>query len=241
MDQGGELGQCPDIITLFETARYSVELTTPDSSHQNGPGEWPHCTIRDAMRTMLAGAGLEPHFWPYAFCHYLHLYNVTPHHLHNAFPYALCLGQLPNLTLLCTFGCQVYVLPPRASHQNKLHSDTHTGIFLGYSQTMKNILYYNQNSHQVKTALCVVFDEAMSDSNIKAPNAWLLHGDIVLPADIIDTTSSLPFLDISTSPFTSLVNIDILYSSPDALPFGIEVSTCTCLHHAYISSFSCPP
>jgi len=39
MDQGGELGQCPDIITLFETARYSVELTTPDSSHQNGPGE----------------------------------------------------------------------------------------------------------------------------------------------------------------------------------------------------------
>jgi len=100
MDQGGELGQCPDIITLFETDGYSVELTAPDSSHQNGLGEQPHCNIGDAIRTMLVGAGLKPHFWPYAFCHFLHLYNVTPHHAHDASPYTLCLGQLPDLTLL---------------------------------------------------------------------------------------------------------------------------------------------
>jgi len=106
---------------------------------------------------------------------------------------------------------------------------------------MKNILYYNQSSHQVKFALHVVFDEAMSNSNIKSPNAWLLCGDTVLPTDIIDTTSRLPFLDISTLPFTSLVNIDVLYSTHDTLPFGIEVSTCAHLCHAYISSFSPPP
>ncbi len=233
MDQGGELGWCPDIITLFETAGYSVKLTAPDSSHQNGPGEWPHCTIGDAIRTMLAGTGLKPHFWPYAFCHFLHLYNVAPHHVCNTSSYTLCLGQLPNLTLLCTFGCQVYVLPPCASCWNKLHSDTHTGIFLGYLQTMKNILYYDQSSHQVKTALYVVFDKAMSDSDIESPNAWLLCGDTNLPADIINTTSRLPFLDISTLPFTSLVNIDFLYNSHNSLPLGIEVSTCMCLCHAY--------
>jgi len=62
MDQGGELGRCPDIVTLFESTGYSVELTAPDSSHQNGPGERPHRTISDAIRTMLAGAGLEPKF-----------------------------------------------------------------------------------------------------------------------------------------------------------------------------------
>jgi len=119
----------------------------------------------------LAGTGLESKFWPYAFRHFLHLYNVTPHRMHGASPYTLCSGQLPNLTLLCTFGCQVYILPPHASCQNKLQSDTHTSFFLGYSQTIKNILYYDQNSHQFKSALHVVFDEAMSDSDIKSPNA----------------------------------------------------------------------
>jgi len=39
MDQGGELGHCPDIVTLFESAGYSIELMALDSSHQNGPGE----------------------------------------------------------------------------------------------------------------------------------------------------------------------------------------------------------
>jgi len=60
---------------------------------------------------------------------------------------------------------------PRVTRQNKLCSDTQTGVFLGYSQTMKNILYYDTISQQVKTALHVVFDEAMNNSDIKTPNA----------------------------------------------------------------------
>ena len=39
MDQGGELGHCPDVVTLFESAGYSVELTAPDASHEKGPGK----------------------------------------------------------------------------------------------------------------------------------------------------------------------------------------------------------
>jgi len=31
---------------------------------------------------------------------------------------------------------------------------------------MKNIIYYNLVSHQVKTALHVIFDEAMTDSDL---------------------------------------------------------------------------
>jgi len=143
MDQGGELGCCPDIIMLFESEGYSIKLTAPDASHQNGPGEQLHHTIGDAIRTMLAGANLEPQFWPYAFQHYLHLYNITPHSSCDASPYTICSGELPDLSLLQTFGCRVYVLPPRVTHRNKLCSDTQTGVFLGYSQTMKNILYYD--------------------------------------------------------------------------------------------------
>jgi len=59
MDQGGELGCCPNVIQLFESASYSIELTALDSSHQNGPGEHPCCTSGDAVHTMLTGTGLE--------------------------------------------------------------------------------------------------------------------------------------------------------------------------------------
>jgi len=41
-DLGGELGHCIYIVELFQQAGYAMELTAPDSSHQNGPGEHPH-------------------------------------------------------------------------------------------------------------------------------------------------------------------------------------------------------
>jgi hypothetical protein len=72
-DLGSELGHCDDVVKLFTNAGYHVESTAPDSLHQNGPGEWPHRTITDGIRTMLAGASLPPKFWPYAFHHFLRL------------------------------------------------------------------------------------------------------------------------------------------------------------------------
>jgi hypothetical protein len=72
-DLSGELGRCEEVIRLLETAGYIVEPTALDSSHQNGPGERPHQTIADGIRTMLAGAALPPKFWPYAFHHFLRL------------------------------------------------------------------------------------------------------------------------------------------------------------------------
>ena len=186
---------------------------------------------------MLARANLEPRFWPYAFRHYLHLYNITPHFSHDASPYTICSGELPDLSLLRTFGCHVYVLPPRATRRDKLCSDTRTGIFLGYSQTMKNILYYDTTSHQIKTALHVVFDEAMNDSDIKTPNARLLCGDTILPSEVIDLTSNLARLDVSLSPFTAFTTLAILFDPLDPNPFGISVQSCSHLRCTYITSF----
>jgi hypothetical protein len=61
-------------------------LTGPDSSDQNGPGEHLHRTIGDAD------------FWPYAFYHYLRLYNFVPHGSRVSSPYKLCGGELPDLS-----------------------------------------------------------------------------------------------------------------------------------------------
>ncbi len=106
---------------------------------------------------------------------------------------------------------------------------------------MKNIIYYDSLSHQVKTALHVVFDEAMMDSDDPLPNAHLLCGQSVLPTDVINASSGLPFLDISSLPFTAFVDIMVPYDPLDKFPFGFEVTTCMCLHHACVSSFTWPP
>jgi len=100
-DLGGELGHCMDIVELFQHAGYAMEPTAPDSSHQNDPGEH---SIAEGLWAMLGGSALEPKFWPYAFEHYLHLYNVTIHHSQQASPYTICMGNKPNLSLLWTFG-----------------------------------------------------------------------------------------------------------------------------------------
>jgi len=143
---------------------------------------------------MLGGAALEPKFWPYAFEHYLCLYNVMAHHSQRASPYTICTGKKPNLGLLCTFGCHVYALPPHCCSA-KLATNTQTGIFLG---TMKNVCYYDISSGQVKTAQHVSFDEAMHNLIDKPPNVHLLFSLKPDAPAIIDTSFSVPDLDISS-------------------------------------------
>jgi len=48
------------------------------------------------------------------------------------------------------------------------------GIFLGYTNTMKNVHYYDIVSGQIKTVQHVSFDEVMHDLTDKPPNACLL-------------------------------------------------------------------
>jgi hypothetical protein len=90
MDHGGELGSCPEVVNLFERSGYKVETTAAQSSNQNGPGEWPHQTIANAMQSMLVGAGLPAKFWPYAFWHYLRIYNLIPHAGKEQSPNEIC-------------------------------------------------------------------------------------------------------------------------------------------------------
>jgi len=93
---------------------------------------------------------------------------------------------------------------------------------------------------QVKTALHLVFVEAMTDLDNKTPNAQLLHGNTVLPSDILDITSNLQCFGISPSPFIMFVHIEMKYDPTHHSAFGIELNTCGHLHHAYISAFLQP-
>jgi len=183
---------------------------------------------------MLGGAALKPKFWLYAFEHYLCLYNVTVHHLQTASPYTLCTGKKPNLSLLCTFGCHVYALPPWHCSA-KLKTDTHTGIFLGYTNTMKNVRYFDVATGHIKTAQHVSFDEVMHDLVDKPPNAHLLASLKPNAPEILDSTISIPDLDVSTSPLLQLQTICVHLDLMAEHPFSLSFHPCHCMKHAYLA------
>ena len=234
MDGGGELGKCREIHRTFTNFGYSVELTGPDSSHQNGPGERPHQTIGDALRAMLSGANLQPCFWPYAFYHYLRLYNFVPHGDRPSSPFEMCGAPLPNLSRLRTFGCRVYVRPTTARF-GRVVPNSRTGIFLGYSRTLKVMYYYDLESCVVKTATHARFDEGMNDLAEPPPNARLLQhladGHAINP----DTLAVPPLsLEVSDDPFERLDEHTqpIICEHPT---LGFQISECHIRRRGYVS------
>ena len=55
-DQGGELGRCRRVIDLFQQFGYTIQLTSANSSHQNGSVERSHGTIGNMICSLLYGA-----------------------------------------------------------------------------------------------------------------------------------------------------------------------------------------
>jgi GAG-pre-integrase domain len=237
MDGGGELGRSRDIQQTFANFGYTVELTGPDSSNQNGPGERPHQTIGDALRAMLSGASLKPHFWPYAFYHYVRLYNFVPHGTRSSSPYEMCGSELPNLSKLRTFGCRVHVRPTTARY-GKLVPNSRLGIFLGYSRTLKVLYYYDLESSMVKTATHARFDEGMNDllTDNVPPNVQLLR-QLNRDGEFASDTIDLSPLDLSVSddPFDRLDELTpaVICDHPT---LGFEISECHIRKRAYVSN-----
>eukprot|EP00536_Pseudo-nitzschia_multiseries_P015908 jgi/Psemu1/44246/gm1.44246_g len=183
VDQGGELYHNPDIQNLFSAFGYTIYPTGADASHQNGSVERAHRTLANSMKTsMLSGANLPIKFWPFAFYHALRLSNVFPEGTQSHSPLELATGKKENLTDFRTFGCRVWVRPP-GKKQIKLKPNARRGIFLGFvPYTTRNILWYDTETHRVKIATHVRFDEGMNDLPLsdlptndynKAPHAYL--------------------------------------------------------------------
>jgi len=244
----GELGKSREVNQLFESAGYSIEPTAPDSSSSNGPGERPHRTIKNALRAMLSGAALDPKFWPYAFHHFLRLYNLTPHADRADSPYTIRTGRKPELSHLRVFGCRLFVLDPKGRKQVLDDSATpryREGIFLGYQQSDRNVIYYDVATGNVKTSQHVEFDETEADRPNRPPNAELLGrlrdvgaGD---PRDIFDAELDVPDLDVALSPFSGTETLDFPLRSDDSLPLGLEVEDDDRLGRAYIARAQRPP
>ena len=235
MDGGGELGKCHEIRETFSNFGYQVQLTGPDSSHQNGPGERPHQTIGDALRAMLTGAALRPAFWPYAFYHFVRLYNFVPHGSRPSSPHEMCGGELPDLSKLRTFGCRVHVRPTTARY-GRVVPNSRLGIFLGYSRTLKVLYYYDLSSSIVKTATHARFDEGMNDLHDDAPPDVLALRHLSLTGAVPAERPTLsPLnLEVTDDPFNRLDTITQLIKC-DHPSLGFEITACHIRKRGYVS------
>ncbi len=236
LDQGGELYHNPAVIKLFRHFKYEIRPTGADASNQNGPVERAHRTIADAVRSFLYGANLPVRFWPYAFHHYIRIKNSMPSRDQEESPLKMAFGKTDDFTHFRTFGCRVYVRPP-GQRPGKFRTNPRKGIFLGFlPHTTQNILWYDEETHRVKIAKHVRFDEGMND----LPHAEIPPNVIHLqrtqdgepfPAEKFDAT--LPDLDFSPSPFKHLrsYNVEIRCDHPT---YGLSLATDTLLQRVYV-------
>jgi hypothetical protein len=109
----------------------------------------------------------------------------------------------------------VYVEAPRPRRPAK--SEIRTGIFLGYAQTLKNLLYFDLDSHEVKSAQHARYDDGSNDILDPPPNARLVRftqrGEpFPAEADILEPLD----LDVSETPSQDLRTLSVLAGGEDS-------------------------
>jgi hypothetical protein len=210
----------------------------------NAPVERPHQTVADGIRTLLGGANLELRYWTYAFYHYLKIYNLVPHGDDDVSPYEKCTGIRPDLSKMRTFGCLVTILDDNKRKTGKANYLSRHGIFLGFTDTFKQIHYEDETGH-IKTASHVVFDEAENNRTPKerSPNAQLLFNATArdvegLEADNLRLDEAMPDFKIVDNPWDNLktIKVDLKwdYDEADNRPLGFSIQDCQYMHRPFI-------
>ncbi|WKA01920.1 hypothetical protein VitviT2T_020169 [Vitis vinifera] len=160
-DNGGEYLA----LRTFLTTHGITHLTTPPHTlEHNGYFERRHHHIVETGLTFLSHASLPLTFWTHAFATAVYLINRMPTSTLNlSSPYENIFGSPPNYSKLRIFGCLCYPwLRPYSSH--KLESRSKPCIFLGYSLTQSDYLYYHPPTSRMYVSLHVKFVESVFSS-----------------------------------------------------------------------------
>jgi hypothetical protein len=157
-DNGTELAGSQDFRNVANKHGYTTETTAPDSSSQNGMAEQPHRTLKEKVRCLLYTAGLGTPFWSDALLHATWLYNRTYHSAIGMTPYQRWSGRIPSLDNVLTFGSRITSKKAK-NCTTALDPNAFEGIFLGYGNTMENIVYWDTKAHRKRTAKHRTADE----------------------------------------------------------------------------------
>ena len=139
-------------------AGYILEPIGADNSSQNGKGERPHRTLANMVRCLLYSSSLGTEFWSDAIQCACYLYNRVYHKEIKMTPYKRWSGRVPNMKHIGTLGTPVTVKISDDS-PSKGHPHIYHGIFLRFTGTAKNIVYYDVQTGTVKVATHKSHDE----------------------------------------------------------------------------------
>jgi hypothetical protein len=137
-----------------------IELTVPYTPSQNGVAERLNRTLITKARAMLVAAELPSQLWVEAVHVACYLKNLTLTNTDAGLksPEELWTGRSLNLGHLRTFGCVAFIHVPIAK-RGKLDKTSFKGVFVGYSQTVRQYRILNPLDMTVKRYSSVEFDE----------------------------------------------------------------------------------
>ena len=218
-DQGGELARSQQFRDIIASNGYQLEITSADNSSQNGKAERPHRTLANMMRAGLENAGLHPKYWSDALLHSTFIKNRLPHSAFDfkSTPYTELTGVKPNLRHLKIFGSRITVRKT-GKRVGKISSHYYNGIFLRYAKTMRNFVYIDTDTKNIKTSSHAIFDEAHYSQPTQPRGAQILMKHGMASSETKKTTPIRPPVKSVTS-FTSeqCNNLIVSLSHPDAI------------------------
>jgi len=152
-------------------------------------------------------------------------------------PNYITTGKKDDLSALRTFGCRVWGRPP-GRRSAKLIPNSHKGIFLGFIPNAdKNVIWYDTETHVVKIAKHVRFDEEMNDlpPDLVPPNVVHLqrtqNGE-PLPAETEET--SVDQFTFHLNPFSCTVVKGVQVTDDDP-SHGLTLASDELNHRAYVT------
>jgi len=141
-------------------------LTVPHTPEQNGIAERKNRTLIDMARCMLLQARLSTGFWAEAVSTANYLRNRCPtKSLNGRTPFEIWMDRLPNLRHLRIFGMRAHILN-KDPRKKKFDSRSKTGIFIGYSDSVKAYRIWIPNEKRVVVSRDIrVLENSSNDNN----------------------------------------------------------------------------
>ena len=116
-------------------------------------------TIMEAARAMLHDQDLPMHLWVEAARIAVYVQNRTPHRvLENKKPEEIFFGKKPKVGHLRIFDFPVYIHIPKEK-RTKSDPSGKKGIFVGYSESLKDYKIYFLGFKKIDISRDVTFDE----------------------------------------------------------------------------------
>jgi hypothetical protein len=157
-DQGGEY-----ILNAYKAMLADAGIvlipSPPYTAQVNGRAERFMCTFSEKESAMHQLAGLPDSWWEFSVEHSIHIYNRTPlKRVKWKTPYEVIHRAKPNISHLCTLGCEAYVFRHEDTRANKLAPKSVACTYVGWGNSghrfMTKTGKFIQSAH-------AVFDETV--------------------------------------------------------------------------------